>query len=250
MIKSKYLLKYKFISHAFFNRKGGVSKGIYKSLNCGPGSKDLRKNIHKNLNIVAKKIGCKKNKIMLLNQIHSNKFYFLKNKPKKKLLGDGLITNKKNLALGILTADCAPVLIVDPQKKIIANTHVGWKGAYKKILSKIINNFKKKGSNINKLIVIIGPCIGINSYEVKEDFKKRFLKKDRLNIKYFKKFNNKMHFNLAAYIRSQIVSFGVKNIETINKDTFPKKNNFFSSRNSLKNHENDYGRNLSIIMIK
>ena len=247
MIKSKYLLKYKFISHAFFNRKGGVSKGIYKSLNCGPGSKDLRKNIHKNLNIVAKKIGCKKNKIILLNQIHSNKFYFLKNKPKKKLLGDGLITNKKNLALGILTADCAPVLIVDPQKKIIANTHVG-------ALNGIIKNTVKKFNELNScnkdLIAVVGPCIEKQSYEVKEDFKERFLKEDRLNIKYFKKFNNKMHFNLAAYIRSQIVSFGVKNIETINKDTFPKKNNFFSSRNSLKNHENDYGRNLSIIMIK
>ena len=80
--------------------------------------------------------------------------------------------------------------------------------------------------------------------------KKKFLKKDNLNIKFFKNLNKKIYFNLSAYIRSEMVSLGVKSIEIINKDTFPKKNNFFSSRNSLKNHENDYGRNLSIIMIK
>ncbi len=250
MIKSKYLKKQKFINHAFFNRIGGVSKGIYKSLNCGPGSKDSKKNVNKNLNIVAKKIGCKKNNIILLNQIHSNKFYFLKKKPKKKLLGDGLITNKKKLALGILTADCAPVLIIDPQKKIISNIHIGWKGAYKKIISKIINNFKSNKSNIKKLVAVIGPCISKDSYEVKEDFKKRFVKKDKLSIKFFKKLNNKIYFNLPEYIKSQILFFGIKNIEIINKDTYIKKNNFFSSRNSLKNHQNDYGRNLSIIMIK
>tara|TARA_Y100001970_G_scaffold111075_1_gene138656 strand:- start:316 stop:1068 length:753 start_codon:yes stop_codon:yes gene_type:complete len=250
MIKSNHLLKYKFIKHSFFNRNGGVSKGIYRSLNCGPGSKDKKKNINRNLNIVAKKIGCKKNKIILLNQIHSNKFYFIKNKPNKKLKGDGLITNKKKLALGILTADCAPVIIIDPEKKIISNTHVGWRGAYKKIISKVVNSFIKKGSNPNKLVAVIGPCIGKNNYEVKNDFKKKFLKKDNLNIKFFKNLNKKIYFNLSAYIRSEMVSLGVKSIEIINKDTFPKKNNFFSSRNSLKNHENDYGRNLSIIMIK
>ena len=117
MTVSKILKKNKNIVHYFFGMKGGVSSGQYRSLNCGPGSKDKKKNINRNLNIVAKKIGCKKNKIILLNQIHSNKFYFIKNKPNKKLKGDGLITNKKKLALGILTADCAPVIIIDPEKK-------------------------------------------------------------------------------------------------------------------------------------
>ena len=129
MFYSKKLSKYNSISHCFFGRKGGKSKGIYKSLNCGMGSSDNKKNIKQNLRIACQKLSLHYKKIFLLNQIHSNKFYFLKNKPKKKLSGDGLITNKKNLALGILTADCAPVLIVDPQKKIIAAVHAGWRGA-------------------------------------------------------------------------------------------------------------------------
>ena len=144
MIKSKFIIKYKHISHGFFNNKGGYSKGIYKSLNCGVGSKDKKKNINKNLKKVCKKIGCEKKKLILLNQVHSNKVVSINKLPKKKLLGDALVTTKKNYALGILTADCAPVFILDPKKKIVAAIHVGWKGAFKKIIYNTIYNFKKK----------------------------------------------------------------------------------------------------------
>ena len=116
MIKSKNLKKFNNISHGFFNKLGGVSSGIYKSLNCGVGSNDNKKNVKKNLKIVSKKLGIKK-KIFLLNQIHSKKIYFIKKISKKKLFGDGLITNTKQLAIGILTADCAPIFFFDPKKK-------------------------------------------------------------------------------------------------------------------------------------
>ena len=134
MIKSKKLIKYRTISHGFFDSKGGVSTGIYKSLNCGIGSRDKKKNINKNLKIVSKKISFKKKNLILLNQIHSNKFFLIKKIPKIKLMGDGAITSKKNIALGVLTADCAPVFIFDPIKKVIAVAHAGWRGAYKKII--------------------------------------------------------------------------------------------------------------------
>ena len=132
MIKSKNLKKFNNISHGFFNNVGGVSSGIYKSLNCGIGSYDRKKNVVKNLKIVSKKIGVKK-KIILLNQLHSNKIYFINKISKNKLFGDGLITNVTRLAIGILTADCAPILFFEPKKNIIGATHVGWKGAHKKI---------------------------------------------------------------------------------------------------------------------
>ena len=109
MIKSKNLQKFKNINHGFFDNLGGVSTGIYKSLNCGIGSHDKKKNVTKNLKIVSKKIGIKK-KIILLHQLHSDKIFFINKISKKKLLGDGLITNVKNVAIGILTADCAPIL--------------------------------------------------------------------------------------------------------------------------------------------
>ena len=249
MIKSKKFEKFNNIKHGFFNSKGGVSSGIYKSLNCGMGSNDKIKNVAKNLKIVSKKIGVKK-KIILLNQIHSNKIYFIKKISKKKLLGDGLITNTKNLAIGILTADCVPILLFDPKKNIIGALHAGWKGAYKMIGKKMISYFKKKGSKLNNIIAVIGPCISQENYEIKNDFKVNFLKQNSENMKYFKKIKNKIYFDLRGYIFRQLKNAGINNIEIIKKDTFDRKNKFFSARRSLKNKINDYGRNISIIMIK
>ena len=119
MIKSTLIGKYKNISHGFFNKLGGYSTGIYKSLNCGPGSKDNKRNVNKNLRKICIKIKCSKKNLILLNQIHSNKVISINKVPKRKLLGDALITSKKKFALGILTADCAPVFIYDSKKKII-----------------------------------------------------------------------------------------------------------------------------------
>ena len=250
MIKSKKLIKFKNINHAFFNSIIESSTSIYKSSNFGQETSDNKKNISRDLNIVSKKIGCKKNHLILLNQIHSNKIIHVKKIKKKKLTGDGLITDKKGIALGILTADCAPILFYDPKKNIIAAVHAGWRGAYKKIVIKIIKSFLKNGSFVKDLKVVIGPCIAQNNYEVKNDFKKKFIKQSRKNIVYFKFAKNKIFFSLRDYLKSQLINFGVKNIEIIKKDTYNKKNNFFSSRRSLNNKNNDYGRNISLIMIK
>ena len=249
MIKSKELKKFKIINHGFFNSLGGVSSGIYKSLNCGFGSKDKKKNILNNLKIVSKKIGTKK-KIVLLHQMHSNKIHFIKKLSKNKLVGDGLITEIKGLAIGILTADCAPIIFFDSKKNIIGVAHAGWKGAYKKIAQKMIHYFKKKGSKLNDLHAVVGPCISQNNYEIKEDFRKNFLNQNLVNKKYFKKVKKKIYFDLKSYIFQQLKNSGLKNIEIIKKDTFYLKNNFFSARRCVKNKINDYGRNISIIMIK
>ena len=249
MIQSKKLQKFNNINHGFFNRLGGVSSGIYKSLNCGIGSKDKKKNIIKNLNIVTKKVGAEK-KIILLYQIHSNKIHYVKKVSKKKLLGDGLITNKKGIAIGILTADCAPILFFDHRKNIIGAVHSGWKGAYKKIVLKMVNSFKKRGSRLSDIFAVIGPCISQNNYEVKKDFKSKFLKQNPKNKNYFKFTKNKIYFDLKGYILRQLKTAGINNTEIIKKDTFDPKNKFFSARRSLKKKVNDYGRNISIIMIK
>ena len=250
MTVSKILKKNRNIAHYFFGMKGGVSSGQFSSLNCGLGSLDKKKNVIKNLNIAKKRIGCKKNNLLLLNQVHSNKIFKINNVLKKKLIGDGFFTSKKNIALGILTADCAPVFIYDKKLKIIGAAHAGWKGAYKGIIKNLINSFKKEGSNINNIIAVIGPCISKKNYEVKNDFVKKFLKKNKKN-KIFFDFNNKnIHFDLSHYIKHQLLSMGIQRIEVIKKDTYAKKNNFFSSRRSSKKKFNDYGRNISLIMIK
>ena len=250
MIKSKLIGKYQNISHGFFNKLGGYSDGIYKSLNCGTGSKDEKKNINKNLKKICKKISCNKNKLILLNQIHSNKVHLINKIPNKKPIGDALITSKNKFALGILTADCAPIFIFDPKKNIIAAIHAGWKGAYKKVVHKTVNELKKKGSNIYDLIAVIGPCISKSKYEVKKDFLIKFLKQSKKNRLFFHFRKKKIFFSLNRYIESQLKDIGVNNIEIVNKDTYLKNNNFFSYRRSLKNKHYDYGRNISVIMIK
>ena len=251
MIKSKKLSRFKSIEHAFFNRLGGKSTGIFKSLNCGPGSSDNKKNILKNLETVSNKIKAKSKKIILLNQIHSNKFCYIgkNSKLNNKLEGDALITDKRNLPIAVLTADCAPILIHDEKKKMIAAIHAGWKGAYNDIVKKVVKFMIKKGCSPQNITVAIGPCISSKNYEVKDDFKKKFIKKDKKNIIFFKITKDKNYFNLNKYIHFQLESLNIKKIDIINKDTFNAKNNFFSARRSISRNENDYGRNISIIMI-
>ena len=253
MIKSKKLTKFQEIKHGFFNKKGGKSEGIYKSLNCGIYSSDTKKNVRSNLKIVCKKINCSSRKLILLNQIHSNKFHFIGKNfkfKKKKLKGDALITNVKNIAIGVLTADCVPVLIYDKNLKIISVIHVGWKGAYIEIINNVIKFLIKNGSNVKDLIAVIGPSIYQKNYEIQKDFKDKFIKKDKQNKIFFKLVKKKTYFSLNKYIYSQLKKLGVNKLEIINKDTFDPKNNFFSARRSIKNKENDYGRNISLIMIK
>ena len=252
MIKSKKLSKFKSIDHAFFNRLGGKYTGIFKSLNCGPSSSDKKKNIQKNLRIVTDKFKVKPKKIVLLNQLHGNKFYYINKNSKmknNKFEGDALITDKRNLPIAVLTADCAPILIYDENKKMIAAIHAGWKGAYKGIIKKVVEFMLKKGCFPKNITVAIGPCISSNNYEVKDDFKKRFIKKNIQNIIFFRRTKNKNYFNLNKYIRFQLESLNIKKIDTINKDTFNAKNKFFSARRSISRNESDYGRNISIIMI-
>ena len=250
LIKSKKLSKFKNISHGFFGSKGGVSKGIYKSLNCGIGSSDNKTNIEKNLKIVLKKINSKRKKIFLPKQIHSNKFYLIHKKiTNKRIKCDAVITDQKKIPIGVLTADCAPIIIFDPKRMLISLVHAGWKGAFKGIVKKVITFFKKKGSNVKDLIAVIGPCISIKNYEIKKDFMKKFLKKNKKNKIYFKFSKNKIFFDLRKYISFQIKSFGINKLEIINKDTFSGKNSYFSARRSLVKKENDYGRNISTIMI-
>jgi YfiH family protein len=251
MIRSKKLSKFKNIEHAFFNSLGGKSTGIFKSLNCGAGSSDQKKHIKKNLEIVSNHIKAQFKKIILLNQVHSSKFYYISKYSKfhNRFKGDALVTDKKSVPIAILTADCAPILVYDENTKMIAAIHAGWKGAYKGIIKKVIKFMIKKGCSPKNITAAIGPSISSKNYQVREDFIKKFIKKDKKNYIFFKKTKNRIYFNLSKFIHHQLKSLGIKKIDIINKDTFNVKNNFFSARRSISHNENDYGRNISIIMI-
>ena len=252
MIRSKKLKKLKEISHGFFNRNGGKSKGIYKSLNCGLGSNDKKINIQKNLKIAKNKISKNSKNILLVNQTHSQKYIYINNSNKiksKRVKADAIITNQKKLPIAILTADCVPILIYDDALKIIAAIHAGWRGAYKGIINNVIKFMIKKGSKIENIHAAIGPSISQKNYNVKKDFLKKFLKKNKKNKVFFKKRKNLIYFNLPKYVKSQLISNKISNIDHINIDTYNYKNNFFSARRSLRLNHDDYGRNISIIMI-
>ncbi len=251
MIISKKLSKIKNIKHGFFDKTGGKSKKIYNSLNCGHGSEDDPSNVKENLRIVKKKIDKNSKNIFLLHQIHSNKFVYVDQKSRfsSKPKADAVITNQKNLPIGILTADCVPILICDKKKNFIAAIHAGWKGAYKDIISKVINFMMKKGSNPRNITAVIGPAISVKNYEVKKDFKRKFINKDKKNNKFFKIKYKKLYFDLPSYVKSCLLKNKIKNIEKMNIDTFDINNNLFSARRALKLNHADYGRNISIIML-
>lgn len=249
MFFSNKLNKFNKIRHCFFSRKGGFSKGFYKSLNCGKGSKDKKKFIQKNLSYVSKKMLIKKNKLILMNQTHSSKVIEItKNNYKKKINSDAMITKVKGLALGVLTADCVPIIIYDFKNQIVGCIHAGWKGAYSGIIKKTINKVKKLNSN-NTIFASIGPCIGQKSYEVDLSFYNKFLTKSKKNKKYFLYRNkNKKLFNLRKFVSDKLIELNVK-VDHVNHDTFKEKMNFFSYRRSCKLKQNDYGRCISIICL-
>ncbi len=249
MFYSKKLKKFKELRHCFFSRKGGFSKGIYKSLNCGKGSKDNEVNVLKNLNYVSKRMKIKKNNLILMYQTHSNKVVEVKKQNlKRKIYADALVTNVKNLALGVVTADCVPILIYDKKNQIVGCIHSGWRGAFKDIIKNTIFRIKKLNSN-NEIYASIGPCIGKNSYEVDLKFQKKFTKKLKKNIRYFSKKNKKKRlFNLRKFVHDKLSELKV-NIDHVNHDTFKEKDNFFSFRRSIVKKQKDYGRCISVIKL-
>ena len=251
MFYSKKFKKFKNINHCFFSRKGGYSKGIYHSLNCGRGSKDKKKNVDKNLNLVSKKIKIDRKKIFLMHQTHSNKVIIInkKNKNFKSFNSDAIVTKMKNFALGVVTADCAPIILYDVKNQIIGCIHAGWKGASSGIIEKTVKSFKNLNSN-NKIFASVGPCIGKKSYEVNFDFYKKIISKSKKNITYFTNKNKvKKNFDLRKYISDKLINLNIK-VDHVNRDTFIEKSNFFSYRRSQKLNEKDYGRCISLISLR
>ena len=248
MFFSKKFKKFKNINHCFFSRKGGFSKGIYNSLNCGQGSKDLKKNVNKNLSLVANKMKIKRKNLILMYQTHSNKVAVVnnRNKNKGKFNCDAIITQVNNIALAVVTADCVPIIIYDLRNHVIGCIHAGWKGASLGIIEKTIKKIRQLNKN-SYIFAAVGPCIGKKSYEVDFNFCNKFLKKSKTNKIYFSKKNKfKKLFNLRKYVSDKLVKQEVR-IENINFDTFVEKSKFFSYRRSQKLGESDYGRCISVI---
>jgi YfiH family protein len=244
---SKNLKKFKKINHCFFSRKRGFSKGIYKSLNCGRGSKDNKKAVRKNLNLVSKKMRIKRDKLVLMHQTHSNSVVEIKQTNfNKKIVADAMITRLKGIALGVVTADCVPVILYDAKNDIVGCIHAGWRGAFLNIIKNTISKIKKINSD-NRIYASVGPCLGQKNYEVDYKFYKKFINNSSKNKRYFQNKNNKKKlFNLRNFVTDKLIQLKVK-VDHVNRDTFAEKSNFFSYRRSYKLKQKDYGRCISIV---
>ena len=249
MYFSKKLNEFTNVKHCFFSKKGGVSQDIYSSLNCGLGSNDDKKNILNNLSIVSKKIEIDNNNLFTMNQTHSNKVVIVNksNQDNKRVNADALITNIKDIAISVITADCVPILIYEKINHIIACVHAGWRGAVNGIIENTFNEIISMNNN-NSFCVAVGPCVGLENYEVGKEFYDKFISEHEINKKFFLiNENNKFFFNLRKYVNFKIAKFDVKFIENIDLDTYSEKENFFSFRRSRKLREKDYGRCISTI---
>ena len=249
MFYSKKLNKLQKVKHCFFSRKKGFSKGVYKSLNCGRGSKDNKKDIQKNLKFVAKYMAVEKTKLILMHQTHSNKVVEVKkNNYRKKIIADAMVTQMRDLAIGVVTADCVPIIVYDIKNQIVGCIHAGWKGAFSGVIDNTIKKIKRLKSK-NKIYAGVGPCIGNKSYEVDLKFYKKFVSKSWKNKIYFtQKTKTKKLFNLRKFVADRLFKLGVK-VDHVDKDTFAEKSNFFSNRRSFKLKQKDYGRCISTVRL-
>ena len=239
------------IKHGFFTRLNGFSKKQFQSLNCSLSVKDKPEIVLKNRELALKKLELNKKKLILLNQFHSSKVIRInKNNINKKIYADGMITSLKDITLGILTADCAPIFIYDNKKKFICCLHSGWKGTLNNISENAVKLFDKYNIKSNNLVAIIGPCLGAKNYEVDKSFERKFIRKNLEYARFFRKKNhNKSFFNLRGIIKYQLKQLGLKKIHNINRDTYNNELLFFSHRRSTHKNKDSSGRLINIISL-
>lgn len=241
------------LRHAFFTREGGVSDGIYAGLNGGLGSNDVPDNVRENRRRMAAHLGATPENFLSVHQIHSPDVVVATGpwdgpaRPK----ADAIVTQIEKLAIGVTTADCGPVLFVDPHKRVIGAAHAGWKGALTGVLEATIGAMETLGAERGQIIAAIGPMIRQPSYEVGAEFVERFLDADAEHAMFFLPSTREGHamFDLAGFIRTRLDKAGVLMIDDLGHDTYAD-DRFFSYRRSVHRKEPDYGRHVHAIMLE
>lgn len=239
--------------HGFFTRAGGVSTGIYASLNAGPGSGDSAANIATNRTRASAALGLQPGRLVTAYQVHSADVITVDapweiDRPPR---ADGLVTEVPGLGLGVLTADCAPVLLADSRARIAAAVHAGWRGALGGVIESAVNAMVVLGARPDRVTAAIGPCIGLLSYEVGPEFPAPFLAQNPDNEEFFREAPRDSHylFDLGGFVAACLARAGVRPVTPPTLDTCALEDRFFSYRRSVLDGESDYGRNLSVIAL-
>ena len=251
--KASTLTDVRSIRHGFFQRGGGVSQDIYASLNCGRGSADAADAVAENRRLVAEYFGQDSGDFLTLYQIHSPKVTYVTDAwaADDAPQADAMVTKTPGLVLGILTADCAPVLFSDKTGTIIGAAHAGWRGAFGGVLEATVKEMVRQGAEENRISAAIGPCISQAAYEVGEDFRSTFLDVESGNAAFFIEGGREGHwqFDLVSYVAKRLRTLGVALETDTASCTYQNEARYFSYRRSTHRDEPDYGRQVSAIMI-
>ncbi len=238
------------LRHGFFTRKGGASSGIFAGLNCGPGSTDQSGMVAINRSRVADALDLSPEYLVSLNQTHSAKVATIAALPDGRLQADGMVTATPGIGLGILTADCQPVLFADPQAKVIGAAHAGWRGAQDGVLEATVNAMQALGAKPDNIRAVIGPTISQAAYEVGPEFYGNFIAHDPANSRFFiNGTDDRFHFDLPSYGLHRLRMAGVGHAEWIRLCTYRDPERFYSFRRATHNAEADYGRLIAVIRL-
>jgi polyphenol oxidase len=252
MLASSLLAAIPGLRHAFFTAEGGVSDGVYATLNGGLGSNDDRAKVIENRRRMAEQLGVTPENFLGVHQVHSPDVAIAErpwngDRPK----ADAIVTRTEGLAIGITAADCGPVLFVDPAARVIGAAHAGWKGALTGVLESTVDAMEKLGADRGGIVAAIGPLIRQHSYEVGSEFVERFLDADAENARFFLPGERDGHamFDLASFIRMRLENAGVLMIDDLGVDTYSD-DRFYSYRRSVHRKEADYGRHVHAIALE
>ena len=238
------------VRHAFFTRQGGVSGDIYASLNCGYGSDDEQANVTANRGRAMASIEVSADALATTYQVHGTTVQVVEDagSPDNRTEADAMVSRTPGIALGILTADCAPVLFADSKAGVIGAAHAGWRGAISGVLDETVAAMKRLGARTDDIVAGIGPCIAQSSYEVGPEFREQFVATDGANDKYFDQAGGRDRFDLEGYVVDRLKRLGLT-VEGAGADTCADHDRFFSYRRSCLEKEPDFGRGLSAIVL-
>lgn len=239
------------VSHGFFGRRGGVSTGIYASLNAGPGSDDAPAAVAENRQRIAAAFALAPERLLTAHQVHSAEVTVVDGPwPGPPPQVDALVTRTPGLALGVLSADCAPLLFADVEAGVIGAAHAGWKGALAGVAEATLAAMQAEGAAPERIGAAIGPCISRAEYEVGPEFLARFVAADPANERWFAADQgDRSHFDLKGYLASRLANAGVRRVEVLADCTCADAGRYFSNRRRNRAGEADYGRNLSAIVL-
>jgi hypothetical protein len=239
------------IRHGFMTRAGGVSEGIYASLNCGLGSDDDLERVHENRRRVLRMVDIPAATLLTAYQVHSPDVLVVEEEWRdgQRPKVDALVTTRANIAIAASSADCVPILFADPEARIVGAAHAGWRGAVGGVLQATVKQMCALGARPERIRAGIGPCIGPASYEVGPEFPAPFLAQNPANARFFHPAARAGHhmFDLESYVAAELAALKLGGIEVAHRDTCAEAETFFSYRRSTLRREPDYGRHVSVI---